>query len=100
MVAAAATANAETRTRKAGLHRRFGDSAIGRNGQKGYQPGKLVTDGTCIVPMGGGEVVLGPPFEVLYATGGGRPTYPYPHPYPPVPVEPSAAGATASTVPA
>ena len=54
----------------------------------GYQPGKLVSDGTCHIPFGGGEVVQNPPFEVLYATGGGRPPYqppyypPYPFPYP------------------
>jgi Protein of unknown function (DUF3421) len=52
----------------------------------GYQPGKLVSDGTCHIPMGGGEVAQGPPFDVLYATGGGRPPYPYPpNPYPPYP---------------
>ena len=52
----------------------------------GYQPGKLVSDGTCHIPMGGGEVVQGPPFDVLYGTGGGRPPYPYPpNPYPPYP---------------
>lgn len=56
----------------------------------GYQPGKLVPDGTCHIPMGGGEVVQNPPFEVLYATGGGRPPYPYPYPYPyPQPVQPA-----------
>ncbi len=48
----------------------------------GYQPGKLVSDGTCHIPMGGGEVAQNPPFEVLYATGGGRPPIPYPYPYP------------------
>ena len=54
----------------------------------GYQPGKLVSDGTCHIPMGGNEVVQGPPFEVLYATGCGRPPYnPYP-PYPPYPYPP------------
>ena len=62
----------------------------------GYQPGKLTSDGTCHVPMGGSEVVQGPPFEVLYAIGGGRrpypyPPYPYPYPYPPVPVQPDQA---------
>ena len=60
----------------------------------GNQPGKLVSDGTCHIPFGGGEVVQNPPFEVLYATGGGRPPYqppyyppypPYPYPYPPQP---------------
>ncbi|MGC1295440.1 MAG: DM9 repeat-containing protein [Alloacidobacterium sp.] len=56
----------------------------------GYQPGKLVSDGTCHIPMGGGEVAQNPPFEVLYATGGGRPPIPYPYPYPPVqPVQPA-----------
>jgi hypothetical protein len=60
-----------------------------RDTDYGYQPGKLVSDGTCHIPMGGNELVQGPPFEVLYATGGGRPPYPYPYPYPqPVPVEP------------
>ena len=39
----------------------------------GYQPGKLVPDGTCHIPFGGGEVIQPPPFQVLYATGGGRP---------------------------
>ena len=62
----------------------------------GYQPGKLVSDGTCHIPMGGGEVVQGPPFDVLYAAGGGRPPipyppypYPYPNPYPTEPVQPA-----------
>jgi Protein of unknown function (DUF3421) len=57
----------------------------------GYQPGKLVSDGTCHIPLGGGEVVQSPPFEVLYARGGGRPPNPYPpYPYPnPYPVQPS-----------
>jgi hypothetical protein len=56
----------------------------------GYQPGKLVSDGTCHIPMGGGEVAQNPPFEVLYATGGGRPPLPYPYPYPPIqPVQPA-----------
>jgi hypothetical protein len=60
----------------------------------GYQPGKLVSDGTCHIPFGGAEVTQGPPFEVLYATGGGRPpwayppVYPYPPPYPPAQVQP------------
>lgn len=58
----------------------------------GYQPGKLVSDGTCHIPLSGGEVVQGPPFEVLYATGGGRPPYPYPYPpYPYPPVQPTQA---------
>jgi Protein of unknown function (DUF3421) len=62
----------------------------------GYQPGKLVPDGTCHIPFGGAEVTQQPPFEVLYATGGGRPpwnpsyppSYPYPPPYPPAQVQP------------
>ena len=61
----------------------------------GFQPGKLVPDGTCHIPFGGAEITQGPPFEVLYATGGGRPpwnppyppSYPYP-PYPPAQVQP------------
>jgi hypothetical protein len=61
-------------------------------GDYGYQPGKLVSDGTCHIPFGGTEVVQGPPFEVLYATGGGRPPWnpPYPpyNPYPPAQVQP------------
>jgi hypothetical protein len=59
----------------------------------GYQPGKLVADGTCHIPMGGGEVVQGPPFDALYATGGGRPPMPYPpYPFPiPYPVPPQQA---------
>ena len=65
----------------------------------GYQPGKLVSDGTCHIPMGGSEVVEGPPFEVLYATGGGRPPNPYPS-YPSPYSLPGAASATVSTVPA
>lgn len=50
----------------------------------GYQPGKIVSDGTCHIPMGGSEVTQNPPFEALYGTGGGRPPnpYPYPPPYP------------------
>ena len=53
----------------------------------GFQPGKLVSDGTCHIPFGGTEIVQNPPFEVLYATGGGRPPYqpPYYPPYPPYP---------------
>jgi hypothetical protein len=57
----------------------------------GFQPGKLVPDGTCHIPFGGTEIVQNPPFEVLYASGGGRPPYqppyypPYPYPYPPQP---------------
>jgi Protein of unknown function (DUF3421) len=60
----------------------------------GYQPGDMVSDGTCHIPFGGGEVVQSPPFDVLYATGGGRPPipyppYPYPAPYPIQPVQPA-----------
>jgi Protein of unknown function (DUF3421) len=51
----------------------------------GYQPGKLVGSGTCNIPFGGGEVIQPPPFEVLYATGGGRPPYQPPY-YPPFPI--------------
>jgi len=58
----------------------------------GYQPGKLVSDGTCHIPFGGAEVTQGPPFEVLYATGGGRPpwnpSYPPYNPYPPAQAQP------------
>jgi hypothetical protein len=58
----------------------------------GYQPGKLVSDGSCHIPFGGAEVTQGPPFEVLYATGGGRPPwnppYPPPYPYPPAQAQP------------
>jgi hypothetical protein len=61
----------------------------------GYQPGKLVSDGTCHIPFGGAEVTQGPPFEVLYATGGGRPPWnpPYPpyYPYPPAQAQPFPA---------
>ena len=61
----------------------------------GYQPGKLVSDGTCHIPFGGAEVTQGPPFEVLYATGGGRPPWnpPYPpyNPYPPAQAQPLPA---------
>jgi len=59
----------------------------------GYQPGKLVSSGTCNIPFGGVEVIQPPPFEVLYATGGGRPPwspgyppyYPTPQPQQPYP---------------
>jgi hypothetical protein len=57
----------------------------------GYQPGKLVSDGSCHIPFGGAEVAVGQPFEVLYGSGGGYPPnpyppyYPYPYPYPPPP---------------
>lgn len=50
----------------------------------GYQPGKLGSDGTCRIPFGGTVISQNPPFEVLYATGGGRPPYQPPY-YPPVP---------------
>ena len=50
----------------------------------GWQPGKLVADSTCHIPMGGAEIAQNPPFEVLYGTGGGRPPY-YPYPNPPYP---------------
>ena len=67
----------------------------------GYQPGKLVSDGTCHIAMGGGEVVQSPPFDVLYATGGGRPPYPYPpYPVPYIPSLPRVTGANVSTLPA
>ena len=51
----------------------------------GYQPGKLVADGTCHFPMGGRELVQNPPFDVLYgAGGGGRPSPPAQlQPFPP-----------------
>ncbi len=62
------------------------------NTDYGYQPGKLVADGTCHFPLGGAEIAQGPPFQVLYGAGGGRPPYPnpyppqpYPYPYPPQP---------------
>jgi Protein of unknown function (DUF3421) len=48
-------------------------------GDQGNQPGKLL-NGACRIPYGGGELVIGPPFEALYS-GGGYP--PYPPPYPP-----------------
>lgn len=60
----------------------------------GYQPGKLVSDGTCHIPFGGGELVENPPFDVLYGSGGAYPPYPYPpYPYPvpyPYPAPPPA----------
>jgi hypothetical protein len=56
------------------------------NTDYGYQPGKLVGDGTCHIPVGGAEIVQSPPFQVLYGAGGGRP--PYPIPYPPYPYPP------------
>ncbi len=54
-------------------------------GDVGNQPGKLVGDGTCHIPLGGVEVTVNRPFEVLYGGGGGYPPYPYPYPnpYPP-----------------
>ena len=55
----------------------------------GYQPGKLVANGTCNIPFGGSEVIQQPPFEVLYATGGGRPPWNPGYPvYPPYPTPP------------
>lgn len=65
----------------------------------GYQPGKLVASGTCNIPFGGTELIQQPPFQVLYATGGGRPPYqppyyppyPYPYPNPPPQVQPYPA---------
>jgi hypothetical protein len=59
----------------------------------GYQPGELAPDGTCHIPFGGAVIPQAPPFEVLYATGGGRPPWnpPYPppyNPYPPAQVQP------------
>ncbi len=62
----------------------------------GFQPGKLVSDGTCHIPFGGAEITSGPPFEVLYATGGGRPPYSPPYyppyyPYPPAQQQPFPA---------
>lgn len=58
----------------------------------GYQPGKLTSDGTCHIPFGGTDVAQAPPFDVLYATGGGRPPWnpPYPpaYPYPPAQAQP------------
>lgn len=58
--------------------------ATGRFGMQdlGFQPGKLLTDGTCHYPLGGQEITANPPFEVLYARGGGLPP-PYPPPAPP-----------------
>ena len=64
----------------------------------GYQPGKLVSDGTCHFPLGGAEIAQNPPFDVLYASGGAYPPNPnppnpyppnpYPYPYPPAPPQP------------
>jgi len=56
-------------------------------GDQGNQPGKLAS-GACRIPYGGGELVIGPPFEALYG-GGGYPPYPYPpySPYPPMPTQ-------------
>ena len=72
---------------------------VDANGTRyGYQPGKLVSNGTCNIPFGGAEVIQPPPFEVLYASGGGRPPWnppynPYPpyYPYPPGQVQPYPA---------
>jgi Protein of unknown function (DUF3421) len=56
----------------------------------GYQPGKLVASGTCNIPFGGAEVIQPPPFEALYATGGGRPPWTPGYPsYPPYPAPPA-----------
>lgn len=60
-------------------------------GDQGNQPGKLAK-GACRIPYGGGELVIGPPFEALYGGGGGGyPPYPYPpySPYPPNPPMPT-----------
>ncbi|MBV9305934.1 MAG: DUF3421 domain-containing protein [Acidobacteriaceae bacterium] len=59
----------------------------------GYQPGKLL-NGSCHVPLGGQEVVQGPPFEALYVFGG----Y-YPPPYPPSYPPPAPTPPTAPAVP-
>ena len=50
----------------------------------GFQPGKLLGDGTCHYPLSGREVTGNPPFDVLYASGGGgyTPYPPYPQPAP------------------
>jgi hypothetical protein len=54
----------------------------------GYQPGKVVADGSCHFPMGGNEIVQNAPFEVLYGDWGGRPSYPNPPAYPPAQLQP------------
>lgn len=46
----------------------------------GWQPGKLLRDGTCHYAMGGQEVTANPPFDVLFGAGGNRPDRPYPPP--------------------
>jgi hypothetical protein len=50
-------------------------------GDQGNQPGKLL-NGACRIPLGGGELVINPPFEVLSIDNGYYPPYP-PPPYPP-----------------
>jgi hypothetical protein len=63
-------------------------------GDQGNQPGKLL-NGACRIPYGGGELVIGPPFEVLSVDGGYNPPYPppypspypQPYPYPPLPTQ-------------
>ena len=76
---------AETLTAASSIPAAFTTIASGTD--YGYQPGKLVPNGTCHVPFGEGEVVQPPPFQVLYATGGGRPPVNPPYnPYPPLSV--------------
>jgi hypothetical protein len=60
-----------------------------RGNDLGYQPGKML-NGSCHVPLGGKEVVQGPPFEALYRAGGYYPLYPPPTPAPPTPAVPYA----------
>ena len=61
----------------------------------GYQPGKLL-NGSCHIPLGGQEVVQGPPFEALYVPGGYYlPPYPPPAPAPVTPVAPAVPYAQA-----
>ncbi len=50
-------------------------------GDQGYQPGKLL-NGMCRIPLGGQEVVVRPPFDVLCVTGSSYPPA-YPPSYPP-----------------
>jgi hypothetical protein len=62
----------------------------------GFQPGKIV-NGNCNFPLGGREIVQPPPFQVLYAAGGGYPP-PYYPPYPPqAPIAPPAVGPSSVT---
>jgi len=62
-------------------------------GDQGNQPGKFM-NGACRIPYGGGELVINPPFEALYAAGG----YP-PFPYPPLtPERPTFPTPNPSTV--